>query len=505
MPSALMPCPVCEKEVARSAATCPHCGKNLKTTGIAKPLLILAVLAIPLWLFASSSYESYKLRARGTDDSARLIDAVPSALSPSGELYKTFHLGTDATDVQRENLENSIKGQIVQWTLPVYEVRKSGSGYTIQTSTESSFFGIGTPFIGTFVKAVARTPEEVSYIERLKTDDKVTIKGRISGTFMRSIQIEPAIVMMPSEVKAAAASGQAPQPADSLEQVGRDFVDKVATPTLRGVVDGMSDEVNKATREKASDTSLASSVAASTTASPPNSAEVAAAAQRAESAPVASAVRPSFDCAKASSNVETMICSDSILARADVALADAYSKLIAAHRRESGDLDAHRLTQQGWIKSRNECLDPECVITKYLERINIVTTELANLSVPKPKAPPSAAPEAVSMPQAPVVIPLPEPSTPAPSAVQSAAVMCPNYREAMRSVSYPREAALDNIQGEVFAGFTVGSNGSIRDIVIKSSTNRVFNKPAIEMVQTLRCTGQGRDVTLSIPISFKLN
>ncbi|MEO8186525.1 MAG: energy transducer TonB, partial [Burkholderiaceae bacterium] len=79
-------------------------------------------------------------------------------------------------------------------------------------------------------------------------------------------------------------------------------------------------------------------------------------------------------------------------------------------------------------------------------------------------------------------------------------------REALGSVAYPREAALDNIQGEVMAEFTLGPNGQIRDIVIKSSTNRVFNKPAIQMIQTrLVCKGQGQDVKLSLPISFKLN
>ena len=90
--------------------------------------------------------------------------------------------------------------------------------------------------------------------------------------------------------------------------------------------------------------------------------------------------------------------------------------------------------------------------------------------------------------------------------MQSAAVVCPNYREALSSVAYPREAALDNIQGEVLAEFTLGANGQIRDIIIKSSTNRVFNKPAIQMIQTrLTCKGQGQDVKLTLPISFKLN
>ena len=130
-----------------------------------------------------------------------------------------------------------------------------------------------------------------------------------------------------------------------------------------------------------------------------------------------------------------------------------------------------------------------------------------NIQPPPTPAPTITAvtPEAPPAPQAPVIAPAPAPAPPAP-AVQSAAVVCPNYREALSSVAYPREAALDNIQGEVLAEFTLGANGQIRDIVIKSSTNRVFNRPAIQMIQTrLTCKGQGQDVKLSLPISFKLN
>ena len=130
-----------------------------------------------------------------------------------------------------------------------------------------------------------------------------------------------------------------------------------------------------------------------------------------------------------------------------------------------------------------------------------------NIQPPPTPAPTITAvtPEAPPAPQAPVIAPAPAPAPPTP-AVQSAAVVCPNYREALSSVAYPREAALDNIQGEVLAEFTLGANGQIRDIIIKSSSHRVFNKPAIQMIQSrLVCKGQGQDIKLSLPISFKLN
>jgi protein TonB len=132
---------------------------------------------------------------------------------------------------------------------------------------------------------------------------------------------------------------------------------------------------------------------------------------------------------------------------------------------------------------------------------------------PPPPAPTITAvtPEPPPAPQAPVITkpveaapPAPPPPAPAP-AVRSAQVVCNNYREVMGSMPYPREAALDNIEGEVVIEFTVAANGSIRDVVVKSSTNRVFNKPSLAAVQNrLQCQGQGQDIRVQAPLSFKL-
>lgn len=129
-----------------------------------------------------------------------------------------------------------------------------------------------------------------------------------------------------------------------------------------------------------------------------------------------------------------------------------------------------------------------------------------NIQPPPTPAPTITAvtPDAPSAPQAPVIAPpAPAPAPPAP-AVQSATLVCPNYREALQ-MAYPREAALGGIQGEVLTEFTVGANGQIRDIVIKSSSNRVFNRPVTQAVQTLTCKGQGQDIRVQLPFSFKLN
>ncbi|HTT12520.1 MAG TPA: TonB family protein [Burkholderiaceae bacterium] len=115
-------------------------------------------------------------------------------------------------------------------------------------------------------------------------------------------------------------------------------------------------------------------------------------------------------------------------------------------------------------------------------------------------------PEAPPAPQAPVIVKAPEapPAPPAPP-VRSASVACPNYKEIMQAIPYPREALLDNLQGDVVIEFTITGSGKVTDAVVKSSTNRVFNKVALNAVQRLTCQGQGQDVRVLAPIGFKIN
>jgi protein TonB len=127
---------------------------------------------------------------------------------------------------------------------------------------------------------------------------------------------------------------------------------------------------------------------------------------------------------------------------------------------------------------------------------------------PPPPAPTITAvtPEPPPAPQAPVIAKVPDaPPAPPQPAVRSAQVVCPNYREVMSSMPYPREAQLDNIEGEVLIEFTVTATGSIKDAVIKTSTNKVFNRASLNAVQNrLQCQGQGQEIRVQAPLSFKI-
>ena len=122
------------------------------------------------------------------DPIATLKKATPSDIAPNGKLAELFNLGSKNTDLQREDAFNAIKGQVVEWTLPVYEVERDGDkGYKIQT-------GQGD-YVGTFIYITPQNANDDIIIKNLKTDDMIKIKGIISDESMRNLEIKPAIIV----------------------------------------------------------------------------------------------------------------------------------------------------------------------------------------------------------------------------------------------------------------------------------------------------------------------
>lgn len=78
------------------------------------------------------------------------------------------------------------------------------------------------------------------------------------------------------------------------------------------------------------------------------------------------AVQPSFNCGRASSAAEHMICADSRLAQLDMALASAYRAALVA----SDDPSGLKAEQNSWrTTSRDVCNDTDCVQAAYESRI----------------------------------------------------------------------------------------------------------------------------------------
>ena len=86
---------------------------------------------------------------------------------------------------------------------------------------------------------------------------------------------------------------------------------------------------------------------------------------------------PSFDCAKASTRVERMICDHPRIAELDSELADAYRIAL----RDSPWASANRRIreeQKAWIAERNNCRDPRCLRQSYRQRISELRAEVSS-------------------------------------------------------------------------------------------------------------------------------
>lgn len=87
-------------------------------------------------------------------------------------------------------------------------------------------------------------------------------------------------------------------------------------------------------------------------------------------------IEASFDCTKAITQQEIMICSDPKLASIDVDMAKLYIEKLNI----SSDKESFQKSQKEWLKtSRNNCLDEKCLLVSYGLRIEELNAEGASI------------------------------------------------------------------------------------------------------------------------------
>ena len=88
-------------------------------------------------------------------------------------------------------------------------------------------------------------------------------------------------------------------------------------------------------------------------------------------APLAQASHPSFDCSKATHEVEQLICKDADLADLDRSLAELYATLLK--HTPASEQGALKTEQRGWVKGRDDCWKADdkhgCIKAEYQSRI----------------------------------------------------------------------------------------------------------------------------------------
>ena len=142
--------------------------------------------------------------------------------------------------------------------------------------------------------------------------------------------------------------------------------------------------------------------------------------------------------------------------------------------------------------------------------------QVQTVFVPPPEVsvtPPPVVTNAIVAPTTPVAPVFAPPTAPAPQAAAAAPVIvaapsvgqaCPNSDNIKANIKYPPQAQRDGIQGEVVVEFTVTASGEIKDEKILSSTNNIFRNVSLNATRQFKCKGQGADVRVTVPYSFKL-
>lgn len=118
-----------------------------------------------------------------------------SSLQASGELAALFNLNSDGTDLQRDNKLKELKDKVVVWTLPVYDIKKQGDHFRIQTKSSINIEGRSQGPVAAWLEVFVQTPDEEAVIASIHTGDLLTFKGKLAGkTTMRALEISPVIL-----------------------------------------------------------------------------------------------------------------------------------------------------------------------------------------------------------------------------------------------------------------------------------------------------------------------
>jgi periplasmic protein TonB len=83
-------------------------------------------------------------------------------------------------------------------------------------------------------------------------------------------------------------------------------------------------------------------------------------------------------------------------------------------------------------------------------------------------------------------------------------IACPNTAQVQGNMRYPAQAVREGIEGDVIVRFVVASTSEIKNVTIVSSSNRIFNNVVTQAVQQFGCRGQGQDVVVEAPFTFRL-
>lgn len=177
------------------------------------PVVLLTLFVITVLLMACEAPKSpatVTVAPQGTE-----LIAVPIANIDPVALCPLFKFGSDHTGLQREDVLKTLVGKIVQWRLQVYEIKSTNKPDLYRVQTKECNDSSENRNIPTIIDLSARNDADTAVIHSLKTGDWFTVRGKVAGTFMRSIELSPAIIMG-TEAPRKSENDLAPPPSDGV-------------------------------------------------------------------------------------------------------------------------------------------------------------------------------------------------------------------------------------------------------------------------------------------------
>ena len=174
----LKPCKICQKPVIPEEKNCPYCGSKLKKNLL--PKLIIGVLLLTLIGSLAIPVKSKLQKEREN------ITSAPVDLIDIAELAKI--LDSKDADVQISNKIGKIEGKIVKLQVQIFVATYMSEYFRVVTMPSA-----GVP--ATLLSLYPENKRESEYLKRIKPGHTIRIKGKIKGTLLKRIKIDPAFII----------------------------------------------------------------------------------------------------------------------------------------------------------------------------------------------------------------------------------------------------------------------------------------------------------------------
>lgn len=168
------PCKYCQKPVIPADKNCPYCGTPLRNNVL--PKLIIGVLLLTLIIILAIPTES-KLEK----DRKNILNATVAS-GDMADWAKNFN------NIELSNKIGEFEGKIIELQLQVFVATYLSDYFGIVTIPSD-----GIP--GTYLMLYPKNEAEADFIKSIRQGQTIKIRGKVNGTYLKRIKIDPAFLI----------------------------------------------------------------------------------------------------------------------------------------------------------------------------------------------------------------------------------------------------------------------------------------------------------------------